>query len=79
MIPIPWTHDQAKNAQRYARKYGDMILNQKSDTFVDDLYDSISLINRTRQASSLEQRTDALVGRPIITHTKDMIIQSIMA
>lgn len=31
IVPIPWTHDQYKNAEYYEKKYNDIILDQKKD------------------------------------------------
>jgi UDP-N-acetylglucosamine:LPS N-acetylglucosamine transferase len=41
IVPLPVTHDQAKNAQFYVEKYQDICISQNSDTFEQSLYESI--------------------------------------
>jgi len=37
IVPIPWTHDQVKNAARYVKHHGDISLDQYASNFDTDL------------------------------------------
>lgn len=41
IVPLPVTHDQAKNAQYYVEKYQDICISQNNHHFIDLLYDVI--------------------------------------
>jgi UDP-N-acetylglucosamine:LPS N-acetylglucosamine transferase len=41
IIPIPWTHDQSKNAQYFARHYQDIVIDQQQNDRAEQLYQSI--------------------------------------
>lgn len=37
IVPIPWTHDQLDNGKRYVQHFDDILLDQQSLTFLQDL------------------------------------------
>lgn len=37
IIPLPWTHDQAYNAEYYVQNYGDMVIDQSAPNFIQEL------------------------------------------
>ena len=37
IVPIPWTHDQEDNGKRYVQHYNDILLDQTSPTFLQDM------------------------------------------
>ena len=41
IVPIPWTHDQSKNAQYFASNYQDIIIDQQQVDWSSKLYQSI--------------------------------------
>jgi UDP-N-acetylglucosamine--N-acetylmuramyl-(pentapeptide) pyrophosphoryl-undecaprenol N-acetylglucosamine transferase len=41
IVPLPITHDQAKNAARYVTEYQDTMISQNSPTFVQELQQSL--------------------------------------
>jgi UDP-N-acetylglucosamine:LPS N-acetylglucosamine transferase len=41
IVPLPVTHDQAKNAQYYVEKYQDICISQNNHNFIDILYNVI--------------------------------------
>lgn len=41
MIPIPWTHDQYKNAEYYVDKYWDELVDQNKSKFEEILYETL--------------------------------------
>ena len=42
IVPLPVTHDQAKNAQHYVDNYGDILVSQNDDNFIHLLYKSLA-------------------------------------
>ncbi len=45
MIPIPWTHDQYDNANRYVRSFGDILVDQKDKNYQNNLRQAILSLN----------------------------------
>jgi UDP-N-acetylglucosamine:LPS N-acetylglucosamine transferase len=41
IIPIPRTHDQAKNAEYYKTHHDDIVLDQYANSFIDNLRNAI--------------------------------------
>lgn len=41
IVPLPVTHDQAKNAQYYVDQYSDQMIDQNDPQFVQELRDAI--------------------------------------
>ena len=71
IIPIPWTHDQFKNAQRYKNTYEDICLDQQSSHFADELGKYIytySSYKKPPYANPLEE----------IQNTKNKILQYVL-
>ena len=49
IVPLPITHDQAKNAQYYVDNYSDILIDQNADDFVDSLKNYIlSVSSKTK-------------------------------
>lgn len=71
IIPIPWTHDQYKNAQYYMKEHGDILVKQNADTFIDDFKESV--------LSMKDYKKDAY-NNPLdtIRETKDIILSYIL-
>ncbi len=42
IVPIPWTHDQKLNAERYVKNFNDIMVEQSTPTTSQDLYNAIN-------------------------------------
>lgn len=71
IIPIPWTHDQFKNASWYKTHHQDICIDQNSQTFEKDLQVAIeqfSTYKKSEYSNPLAQ----------IQKTKDVIVEEIV-
>ena len=67
IVPLPITHDQAKNAQYYADHYGDTVLNQNNQDFLTHLQKSLaSLISTTIHSIPSKTKTKSSDAKTII-------------
>ena len=71
IIPIPWTHDQYKNALYYKNNFEDILIQQDNDDFKTTL---------KKELSALETYKKWLYNNPLesIQWTKDTIISAIL-
>lgn len=72
MIPIPWTHDQVRNAQYYEKSYGDILVKQ-DDSFLLQLPNALEKIQGYKKSFVSDQITQS------INKAKDIICTSIFA
>lgn len=73
MVPIPRTHDQYDNAKFYVKKYKDILLDSKSDSYDQDMID-IFTQNKSFKKEILKK--DILAE---ISMAKDIILDTIIA
>ncbi len=73
IIPLPRTHDQAQNAKYYADHYQDIVLDQRSPFFIQDLEQSLSSLSSYRKHK--------LLSSPLqqIQQTKNLILETILS
>jgi len=67
IVPLPITHDQTSNAQRYVDHYGDSIVSQNSHDFVERLQREIITVKSLKK-----------ITPPIVTDTKQKSAQAII-
>ncbi|MBP7884773.1 hypothetical protein KAZ93_01090 [Patescibacteria group bacterium] len=67
IVPLPITHDQTSNAQRYVDHYGDSFVHQNSHDFVERLQREIVTIKSLKK-----------ITPPIVTDTKQKSAQAII-
>ena len=51
MIPIPWTHDQYENANRYVRSFNDILIDQKAKDYENNLKQTILSLNGFKKSN----------------------------
>jgi len=72
MVPIPRTHDQYDNAKFYVKKYQDILLDSKSDTYMQDMID---VFQKHQNFKKAEMKKDILSE---ISKAKDTILEAII-
>lgn len=72
MIPIPWTHDQLSNAERYVREKGKILIQQDDPAFLERLGEILLRLRGFRK--ELSQRDLAQE----IAMAKEEIIQALL-
>ena len=72
IVPIPWTHDQLRNAEYYMKHYGDLLVKQ-DDSFLLNLPITLETLQGHRKNRSWENLTEE-IERP-----KDRICESIFS
>jgi UDP-N-acetylglucosamine--N-acetylmuramyl-(pentapeptide) pyrophosphoryl-undecaprenol N-acetylglucosamine transferase len=72
MIPIPWTHDQYDNAERYQKQYQDILIDQKDEQFLNKL---IQELKKHKDFKKTLTEKDKLL---IISKAKEQIWESII-
>jgi UDP-N-acetylglucosamine--N-acetylmuramyl-(pentapeptide) pyrophosphoryl-undecaprenol N-acetylglucosamine transferase len=72
MIPIPWTHDQYDNAERYQKQYQDILIDQKDEQFLNKL---IQELKKHKDFKKILTDKDRLA---IISKAKEQIWESII-
>lgn len=60
IVPLPVTHDQAKNAQYYVEHYGDTVISQNDPQFIDQLHFSLVKITKKSITISLSKIKDSI-------------------
>lgn len=73
IVPLPITHDQYNNADYYVKTYGDLLIDQRSEDFVDQLYNS--LVSVMKKAISIS--TDKI--KININEAKTVILDRMMS
>ena len=73
IIPIPWTHDQSKNAQYFVKNHQDKVIDQQQADRSEQLYQSILSLNNYKKSPP-----DQLQIARQIQEGKQKIIQSIL-
>jgi len=73
IIPIPWTHDQSKNAQYFAHHYQDIVIDQQQNDRAEKLYQSILSLYGFKKSTP-----DPTAIAHQIQEGKQKIIQSIL-
>ena len=71
IIPIPWTHDQLKNALYYEKNYDDVVVRQDSKIFAEDFEKAIGEYKEYKK----EKYSNPLDG---IHKTKDIILEYLL-
>ena len=72
IIPIPWTHDQYDNAQRYVQHHNDIMINQRDKGFdINILNTLIKLRNFTKKV----QKKDRFL---LVSQAKDIIWKALL-
>ncbi len=71
IIPIPWTHDQMKNAQYYVKHYGDILVDQTTATYQENLEKIIGEYSNYKK----EKYDDP---RDIVTASKEKISNELL-
>lgn len=67
IVPLPITHDQASNAQRYVDHYGDSIVSQHSHDFIPRLQREITLAKSfAKRATAKSTSTDHISAQATI-------------
>jgi UDP-N-acetylglucosamine--N-acetylmuramyl-(pentapeptide) pyrophosphoryl-undecaprenol N-acetylglucosamine transferase len=72
MIPIPWTHDQHDNAERYQKQYQDILIDQKDEQFLNKLIQELKKHKDFKKILTDKDRLD------IISKAKEQIWESIV-
>ena len=73
IIPIPWTHDQSKNAQYFVKNYQDIVIDQQQEDRTEQLYHSILSLDGYKKSPPDQTQ----IARQI-QEGKQKIIQSIL-
>lgn len=71
IVPIAWTHDQYDNAHRYQDNYGDILIDQKDEWFLNKLILEIKKYKDFKKNLTDQDRLD------IISKAKEQIWESI--
>ncbi len=72
MIPIPWTHDQLRNAQHYNKQYADILVKQ-DDSFLLQLPVALESVQGRKKTFSNKHIAEE------ISKAKDIICKNIFS